>query len=1060
MPSTGASCSLPALKVLLPTLLFLYLSFQFFSRLVGGSSLLWSVQTSNLSPTLELREVQRDQLKRWWTEFNKVAADPTPPPVPPPRPDQGGESQGNSPSSNWTVEYDPDHLGPFLGRLNQGSHPGIPSGGEKEEEVEEDVVVVGGGAFYSNISAFFKGDWSGWDFSSDQLRGLAEEALLNHTVKQTATQLEDPIQVVGKGSPFSVSTSEVAMHDSLNKGSENRSQLTDLQVRRGDLDWFGGVSDDGVEVARKIYLNLDEEAVIRDKVTSVRGSLGLEIRRRGVVKQEVEFDLDGLHFQEQGLVYLLALPQIGGGLMDVRDILAMVARDDSITTNLTVNALEIVLDQRIENLKKAIKKGVIVEDEATDPKAASREKLQNCTLHFYGRLDSVGPERLKPLLHTLEQEMTSPTGISTISRPPLKLSASIYSPDCQLLVHSAGISGLRKDVFHQKVVNFSIVFFLLLLFQSKLLVDQIQVTTTPSSLAKLSHHCFILQSFIDACVCLLLLGAGVEQDNGVTLIFMACSFLSGVLFFAFEFRYAITIFRTQAPEEPAQDRPPTANVTAPSDPTPTSASQPTPSDIEAEGVAAPSTTTTTSSSAIVEDRNDRRQRKRLLNILASIFIVVLPIFEPGVVLYFHLPILYSFWIPQIHRNVKRGTIKALKVRSVVGITLCRLFLPLYFFSCPENILFIEPQGWVKWLCFYLLLQMVVLLSQDVLGPHFFLPRRFRPKDLNEWNWHPTVETLMEMKLGRSEEEEEEEAGKEGVAPSLRFDGSGGRSDWDHQLDKPDLEKGGGTLLASDPGESRFGEGGEGRRKRFGGFAGGRGGTREGGSQEDCGPIKLGDCSICLCSIEFQPESHEWRRKGRRRRKRNDRFGSGDSGKRRSRDRAGDRVGDEDEEEGEDEGLLAYASKQADHAWSLDEGANQTYPPTRGWYWDGMPLTPFSSPEKSESLVGKTRRMARWLATRSGIANDAKNKKSRRKDIMVSPCRHIFHTACLEREVQAQFSLFGIRPLISNLSHDSPPVPTNHLGLSSRPALLNLMAIGQWLTIKTECPSCRRPLPPV
>lgn len=41
-----------------------------------------------------------------------------------------------------------------------------------------------------------------------------------------------------------------------------------------------------------------------------------------------------------------------------------------------------------------------------------------------------------------------------------------------------------------------------------------------------------------------------------------------------------------------------------------------------------------------------------------------------------VPVLYSFWIPQIMRNAKRGSRRGLQAKYIVGTTACRLFLPL------------------------------------------------------------------------------------------------------------------------------------------------------------------------------------------------------------------------------------------------------------------------------------------------------------------------------------------------------------------------------------------------
>lgn len=54
-------------------------------------------------------------------------------------------------------------------------------------------------------------------------------------------------------------------------------------------------------------------------------------------------------------------------------------------------------------------------------------------------------------------------------------------------------------------------------------------------------------------------------------------------------------------------------------------------------------------------------------------------------------ILYSYWLPQIYLNAQRGSARrVLSKEYVIGTTIARLFLPLYIWACPANILFKEP----------------------------------------------------------------------------------------------------------------------------------------------------------------------------------------------------------------------------------------------------------------------------------------------------------------------------------------------------------------------------------
>ncbi|KAJ7193760.1 hypothetical protein GGX14DRAFT_588157, partial [Mycena pura] len=85
-------------------------------------------------------------------------------------------------------------------------------------------------------------------------------------------------------------------------------------------------------------------------------------------------------------------------------------------------------------------------------------------------------------------------------------------------------------------------------------------------------------------------------------------------------------------------------------------------------------------------------------------------------------------LPQfkIVRSVRRCRGSGLTTEYLVGTTICRLYIALYFLLCPKNVLDIEPRTWSWYLATFFYLHMVVVILQDTrLGPTFFLPRRVR-----------------------------------------------------------------------------------------------------------------------------------------------------------------------------------------------------------------------------------------------------------------------------------------------------------------------------------------------
>ena len=54
------------------------------------------------------------------------------------------------------------------------------------------------------------------------------------------------------------------------------------------------------------------------------------------------------------------------------------------------------------------------------------------------------------------------------------------------------------------------------------------------------------------------------------------------------------------------------------------------------------------------------------------------------------PVVLTRAVPQIYANAERdASRRVLRHRFVIGTTLCRLFIPLYIWGCPQNVLFAD-----------------------------------------------------------------------------------------------------------------------------------------------------------------------------------------------------------------------------------------------------------------------------------------------------------------------------------------------------------------------------------
>lgn len=100
----------------------------------------------------------------------------------------------------------------------------------------------------------------------------------------------------------------------------------------------------------------------------------------------------------------------------------------------------------------------------------------------------------------------------------------------------------------------------------------------------------------------------------------------------------------------------------------------------------------------------------------------------------------SFWLPQIHRNVHRNCRRALRHSFVLGHSVLRLIPFVYFYGYSKNALFADVDlvglgvliAWV-WV------QVLVLASQEILGPRWFVPKGFGGEHLQKaYDYHPLL----------------------------------------------------------------------------------------------------------------------------------------------------------------------------------------------------------------------------------------------------------------------------------------------------------------------------------
>ncbi|KAF0717459.1 Aste57867_2274 [Aphanomyces stellatus] len=246
------------------------------------------------------------------------------------------------------------------------------------------------------------------------------------------------------------------------------------------------------------------------------------------------------------------------------------------------------------------------------------------------------------------------------------------------------------NVFYTKASAYAIIMALLCLGQIYLLLKQLQQSSTPAAAAKASLVTIGLQAVVDSYLCLLHLTTGIVAQHIFTL-FATVSFFQLIIFSIFEMRFLLVIWKARRPQQ------------------------------------------------FTEGWNVMRRELTTLysRFYISLLVGLCLIYYGWQWLHLLVIVACSFWVPQIVHNVHREVRNPFDNAYVIGMTLSRLFLPLYMYGCPKNFLTAMPifpaqyhpslcVGLVVWMA----VQVVVLLLQRYYGPRFFIPAMFLPVKYN------------------------------------------------------------------------------------------------------------------------------------------------------------------------------------------------------------------------------------------------------------------------------------------------------------------------------------------
>ncbi|KAJ7252759.1 hypothetical protein B0H12DRAFT_1117744 [Mycena haematopus] len=440
--------------------------------------------------------------------------------------------------------------------------------------------------------------------------------------------------------------------------------------------------------------------------------------------EDLKLEFEGIHFISNGTIYALAEPT--GQHVDLRFLPSIVPE---VSRNETAQIVEPELASRIAKLKSLIDAGII-EQEAIDEGSKT-----SCPFSLYVALDLL--EVPENLLREYEEEVQSPAGIWTVKPPPMSISGLLMSKECGILYEFHKAEGVGLSSLFRKLTTYAGSVAVTYLVMLSLLFRQMNHSRTPSGISRLSFWTFFVQATVDA-----LSFAGhtvfaLVADGKPSLSLIVPAFIACVLF-ANEAQFAMLIQQFQAPEDaPSRvpgptaptatpdgpptiaDDAPTTGTASPPPPPPTPpvlpapAAQPTPPPRQPSFLA-----------FFIQHLRSDPQMRFWLVLFVFLTLMVHTILSATLSIIF-VSITYSlFWLPQIVRSARRGRGSGLSKEYLIGTTLCRLYIALYFLLCPKNVLDIEPRPWSYFLAVFVCLQMTVVILQDThIGPTFFLPRQ-------------------------------------------------------------------------------------------------------------------------------------------------------------------------------------------------------------------------------------------------------------------------------------------------------------------------------------------------
>ncbi|KAG4304853.1 hypothetical protein PORY_001906 [Pneumocystis oryctolagi] len=245
-------------------------------------------------------------------------------------------------------------------------------------------------------------------------------------------------------------------------------------------------------------------------------------------------NLKGIHFKDSGSLILASSSYKFPSLITI----PLFAFNNS-TFQKSLTLITQILEQQIKQLQNDVsknKKVQILDDNDND----------HCEFVVYLQLLPIHNNK-EPKLREIEKDLQIPNGLPYSLVPPIILSGIIMSPDCKFSLDFNNITGIKKEKYYSDINKITFWQSLLIIIQIYLLIKQMNETSTPSSISRISFWSIWIQASLDGYTCIIFLSTSISH-NSIFLSSITASFLSFTLVAIFGMRYLLIIHRIQQPE--------------------------------------------------------------------------------------------------------------------------------------------------------------------------------------------------------------------------------------------------------------------------------------------------------------------------------------------------------------------------------------------------------------------------------------------------------------------------------------------------------------------------------